>query len=221
MSKQALDNLAKEQQKMKAQADLSKKSTLKFPVIEIEEKKKKEEAKEEEPKKKTKPDMVDAWTQTDRSDYSIIKSRMMSHQQYANNLAKTNPPVLDNPLKLKAQKNLQQFAARTPTQNLNSLQPSMNQQQFENITSTNLSSQNSVIKQQTRYALPGGPNNSNFNGTHSSEVSKNFRSPQNSHQRNMIDSSVRTTGNIQSNNHNNIFRTANASEQPGSSGPFG
>jgi hypothetical protein len=41
---------------------LSKKSTLKFPVIEIEEKKKKEEAKEEEPKKKTKPDMVDAWT---------------------------------------------------------------------------------------------------------------------------------------------------------------
>ena len=41
---------------------MSKKSTLKFPVIEIEEKKKKEEAKEEEPKKKTKPDMVDAWT---------------------------------------------------------------------------------------------------------------------------------------------------------------
>jgi hypothetical protein len=41
---------------------LSKKSTLKFPVIEIEEKKKKEEAKEEEPKKKSKPDMVDAWT---------------------------------------------------------------------------------------------------------------------------------------------------------------
>lgn len=42
----------------------------------------KEETIEEEkdvPKKKPKPEMVDAWTQTDRSDYSIIKSRMLSH----------------------------------------------------------------------------------------------------------------------------------------------
>jgi hypothetical protein len=39
----------------------------------------KEEAIEEEPKKKPKPEMVDAWTQTERSDYSIIKSRMLNH----------------------------------------------------------------------------------------------------------------------------------------------
>jgi hypothetical protein len=43
-------------------ADTSKKSTLKFPIIEGEEKKKKEESKEEEAKKKPKPEMVDAWT---------------------------------------------------------------------------------------------------------------------------------------------------------------
>lgn len=84
---------------------MSKKSTIKFPVIDLEEKKKKEEAKEEEQsKKKPKPDMVDAWTQTDRSDYSIIKSRMLNHQQYANTLAKTTNPSssTENSLRLKA-----------------------------------------------------------------------------------------------------------------------
>ena len=43
----------------------------------------KEEAIEEEKegvKKKPKAEMVDAWTQTERSDYSIIKSRMLNHQ---------------------------------------------------------------------------------------------------------------------------------------------
>ena len=78
---------------------------IKFPQIE-EEKKKKEEIKEsikEEEQKKIKPDMVDAWTQTDRSDYSIIKSRMLSHQQYASTLMKQH----ENPLRLKAQKNYQ------------------------------------------------------------------------------------------------------------------
>ena len=30
-------------------------------------------------KTKIKPEMIDAWTQTERSDYSIIKSRMLSH----------------------------------------------------------------------------------------------------------------------------------------------
>ena len=29
-------------------------------------------------KKKPKPEMIDAWTQTDRSDYAIIKSRLKS-----------------------------------------------------------------------------------------------------------------------------------------------
>ena len=62
----------------------AKKSVVKFPNIEDEIKRKdmleiKEEAIEDEPKKK-KPDMVDAWTQTERSDYAIIKSRMLSHQ---------------------------------------------------------------------------------------------------------------------------------------------
>jgi hypothetical protein len=61
----------------------AKKSTVKFPLIEEEKRKPdpKDPSKEEEkdPKKKPKPDMVDAWTQTERSDYSIIKSRMLSH----------------------------------------------------------------------------------------------------------------------------------------------
>lgn len=57
---------------------------MKLPNIEEDKKRKemkeiKEEAIEEEPKKK-KPEMVDAWTQTERSDYAIIKSRMLSHQ---------------------------------------------------------------------------------------------------------------------------------------------
>jgi len=57
---------------------------VKLPNIEEDKKRKemkeiKEEAIEEEPKKK-KPEMVDAWTQTERSDYAIIKSRMLSHQ---------------------------------------------------------------------------------------------------------------------------------------------
>lgn len=61
------------------------------------------EEEKEQPKKKPKPEMVDAWTQTDRSDYSIIKSRMLSHQQYANTLMKQGAD--SNPLRLKAQKN--------------------------------------------------------------------------------------------------------------------
>ena len=64
-------------------------------IVTDEEKKKTEpikEAKEEDEAEKTKkalkpkPIMVDAWTQTERSDYSIIKSRMLSHQQYASTL---------------------------------------------------------------------------------------------------------------------------------------
>lgn len=57
----------------------------KRPVIEINEikevKEEDEENKDESAKKvnKPKPIMVDAWTQTERSDYSIIKSRMLSH----------------------------------------------------------------------------------------------------------------------------------------------
>jgi hypothetical protein len=34
--------------------------------------------KKEEEKKKPKPEMIDAWTQTDRSDYAMIKSRLKS-----------------------------------------------------------------------------------------------------------------------------------------------
>ena len=105
MSKQVLDsNQTKEPPvKAKTQGELSKKSTLKFPTIDLEEKKKKEEAKEEEKtNKKPKPEMVDAWTQTERSDYSIIKSRMLNHQQYANSLAKTTAAPTENPLRLKA-----------------------------------------------------------------------------------------------------------------------
>lgn len=98
-----------------------KKSAVKFPSLLDEERKKKEmneikeEAMEEEKdggKKKPKAEMVDAWTQTERSDYSIIKSRMLNHQQYANTLIKQP----ENTLKLKAQKNMQQQFARTPTQ---------------------------------------------------------------------------------------------------------
>jgi hypothetical protein len=60
---------------------------VKFPSLDEEKKRKemneiKEEAIEEEKeggKKKPKAEMVDAWTQTERSDYSIIKSRMLNH----------------------------------------------------------------------------------------------------------------------------------------------
>ncbi len=80
-----------------------KKSIVKLPLIE-EDKKKidelKEPIKEEEKdlKKKSKPHMIDAWTQTERSDYSIIKNRMLQHQNYANSLLKQH----ENPLRLKA-----------------------------------------------------------------------------------------------------------------------
>lgn len=46
---------------------------VKFPVIEFD--LRKAEGKED-PKKKVKPLMIDAWTQTERSDYAIIKSRL-------------------------------------------------------------------------------------------------------------------------------------------------
>ena len=36
------------------------------------------EGKKEEEKKKPKPEMIDAWTQTDRSDYAMIKNRLKS-----------------------------------------------------------------------------------------------------------------------------------------------
>lgn len=50
-------------------------------ITEIKEVKEEEEEMKDEKKKTTKPKpiMVDAWTQTERSDYSIIKSRMLSH----------------------------------------------------------------------------------------------------------------------------------------------
>lgn len=86
----------------------AKKSAVKFPsLLQDEERKRKEmneikeEAMEEEKdggKKKPKAEMVDAWTQTERSDYSIIKSRMLNHQQYANTLIKQP----ESTLKLKA-----------------------------------------------------------------------------------------------------------------------
>jgi hypothetical protein len=46
--------------------------SMRLPVI-------KEEAKKKEEclKKKPKPEMIDAWTQTDRSDLLIIKQRML------------------------------------------------------------------------------------------------------------------------------------------------
>lgn len=84
--------------------------TVKLPLIEEEKKKgyqmneikesKEEEEKDETKTQKVKPDMKDAWTQTERSDYSIIKSWMLNHQQYANSLIKQN----ENPLRQKAQK---------------------------------------------------------------------------------------------------------------------
>lgn len=98
---------------------------IKFPMIEEEKKKKemneiKEEAQEEEKEvvnKKPKAIMVDAWTQTERSDYSIIKSRMLNHKQYANSLMKNH----ENPQRFKVQKNYQQQFARTPTQTFSGL----------------------------------------------------------------------------------------------------
>lgn len=48
-------------------------SMVKFPVIEFD--LRKAEGKDDS-KKKVKPLMIDAWTQTERSDYAIIKSRL-------------------------------------------------------------------------------------------------------------------------------------------------
>jgi hypothetical protein len=49
-----------------------------FPIIDFDPKRGEPPTpiKEEETKKNPKPEMVDAWTQTDRSDYAIIKSRL-------------------------------------------------------------------------------------------------------------------------------------------------
>ena len=44
---------------------------IKLPNIDL-------DLKKEEDKKKPKPEMIDAWTQTDRSDYALIKSRLKS-----------------------------------------------------------------------------------------------------------------------------------------------
>ena len=44
---------------------------VKLPNIDL-------DSKKEEEKKKPKPEMIDAWTQTDRSDYAMIKSRLKS-----------------------------------------------------------------------------------------------------------------------------------------------
>lgn len=49
----------------------SKLEKVKLPNIDL-------DAKKEEEKKKPKPEMIDAWTQTDRSDYAMIKSRLKS-----------------------------------------------------------------------------------------------------------------------------------------------
>lgn len=86
-STQALEKIPVKEPPKKPEQLINKKSVLKFPSIEDEKKKKdmneiKEEAQEEEkeaPKKKVKPEMKDAWTQTERSDYSIMKSRMLNH----------------------------------------------------------------------------------------------------------------------------------------------
>lgn len=51
---------------------------VKFPVIDFDLKKMDQANGKEESKKKPKPIMVDAWTQTDRSDYAIIKSRLQN-----------------------------------------------------------------------------------------------------------------------------------------------
>jgi hypothetical protein len=56
------------------------KSLARFPIIDFDPKRGEppNPIKEEETKKKPKPEMVDAWTQTERSDYAIIKSRLKS-----------------------------------------------------------------------------------------------------------------------------------------------
>lgn len=46
---------------------------VKFPVIDFDLRKLENK---DDPKKKPKPVMIDAWTQTERSDYAIIKSRL-------------------------------------------------------------------------------------------------------------------------------------------------
>lgn len=59
---------------------LGEKSLARLPIIDFDPKRGERPTpiKEEETKKKPKPEMVDAWTQTDRSDYAIIKSRLKS-----------------------------------------------------------------------------------------------------------------------------------------------
>jgi len=54
------------------------KSLARLPIIDFDPKRGESPVKEQESKKKPKPEMVDAWTQTERSDYSIIKSRLKS-----------------------------------------------------------------------------------------------------------------------------------------------
>jgi hypothetical protein len=48
---------------------------VKFPIIDFD-LRKMDPPTEESPKKKAKPVMIDAWTQTERSDYALIKSRL-------------------------------------------------------------------------------------------------------------------------------------------------
>ena len=69
--------------KSESRANLKKpgeKSLARFPIIDFDPKRGEPPTpiKEEETKKKPKPEMVDAWTQTERSDYAIIKSRLKS-----------------------------------------------------------------------------------------------------------------------------------------------
>lgn len=50
---------------------------VKFPVIDFDLRKMDNK---DDGKKKPKPIMIDAWTQTERSDYAIIKSRLQHNQ---------------------------------------------------------------------------------------------------------------------------------------------
>lgn len=54
----------------------NERSMVKFPVIEFDLRKIDSKEDSKDPKKKIKPLMIDAWTQTERSDYAIIKSRL-------------------------------------------------------------------------------------------------------------------------------------------------
>ena len=59
----------------------NERSMVKFPVIEFDLRKIDSKEDSKDPKKKIKPLMIDAWTQTERSDYAIIKSRLQTYKK--------------------------------------------------------------------------------------------------------------------------------------------